>query len=306
MVKGSEVNSAEDFMALGLSIAGYDLWKSYKLEANIERFKKHYGVTPTTCADVWRDLKISTDERIHVGKKGKPANLLLACRFLFKYDTQTDLGSFFKIRSDKTVGKWCEIYVSKLALLLRSKKITSFTDADIGLHFLYTVDGTHCPIEEPFPFSTIWSSHKLGGKPGVSYEIALCIYTSRLLWLHGPTPPGKQNDIRVFKEKFMGEIQQYMDSVGGRIIKGLGDKGYRGASKYLSTHNNFDPPEIVEFKDRAMARQETYNQRLKVFKVLTEVFRHPLDFHPTCMEAVNALTVYQLENGSTLLFDPYP
>jgi hypothetical protein len=44
-----------------------------------------------------------------------------------------------------------------------------------GIIFFMSVDGTHCPIEEPHPFSKKWSSHKFGGKPGLNYEIGLKI-----------------------------------------------------------------------------------------------------------------------------------
>ena len=184
-------------------------------------------------------------------------------------------------------------------------QMSTISDVDIGVTFLYTVDGTHCPIWEPRPFSTIWSSHKLGGRAGVNYEIAVCIYKPSLMWIHGPVPAGLKNDIAIYKEELLGHIREYASSVG-RSVKGIGDKGYRGVDEFISTRNPFDPKEIYEFKDRALARHETYNSRLKNWKVLTSLFRHDLDFHGECFRAINTILAYQLNNGSVTLFDPYP
>jgi hypothetical protein len=163
--------------------------------------------------------------------------------------------------------------------------------------FFLSVDGTHCPIEEPRPFSTIWSSHKLGGKPGVNYEIGLSICEPKLLWVYGPTPPGLRNDIEVFRESLKHRIPE-----GKRVI---GDKGYRGEPEIISTENEFDPRYMAEFKERVLARHESFNKRLKICDCLTTRFRHGIDAHKAAFEAVCVLTVYAMENGSPL-FDAYP
>ena len=86
----------------------------------------------------------------------------------------------------------------------------------------------------------------------------------------------------------------------------IGDKGYRGEPEFVSTSNEFDPKEIADFKNRASARHETFNQRLKTFKCLTEKFRHGVSNHKVAFEAVCVITIYQLENGSISLLDAYP
>ncbi|CAB9522034.1 hypothetical protein SEMRO_1262_G257090.1 [Seminavis robusta] len=81
-------------------------------------------------------------------------------------------------------------------------------------------------------------------------------------------------------------------------------------SDIISTKNEFDPYDIEEFKDRALSRQEKFNLLLKKWDVLHTMFRHDQgDFlvaHRSCMEAVTAIALYQLDNGSYSLFDPYP
>ena len=165
---------------------------------------------------------------------------------------------------------------------------------------MFTIDGVHFPIEEPRPFSVHWSSHKFGGSAGVNYEIALSIHKPQLLWVHGPVAPGKYNDISTFRMSLLGEM---VKKVPGK--KAIGDKGYRGEPDLISTRNDLDPPEIAEFKDRCLARHETFNQRLKLWGCLAQRWRHDLDFHRLAVEAVCAITMYQIENGSTSLFDPY-
>jgi DDE superfamily endonuclease len=174
------------------------------------------------------------------------------------------------------------------------------SDHDDGLIFMLTIDGVHCPIEEPRPFSTANSSHKFGGNPGVNYEVGLQINQPKLIWVHGPTQPGRYNDISVFRLKLKGEME---DQVPGR--KAIGDKGYRGEPELISTKNEFDPAELAEFKDRAMARHETFNQRLKCYKCLATMWRHKKIPHEHAFRAVCAIVVYQIQSGGTTLFDAY-
>jgi hypothetical protein len=127
MSAGSEQSKAqpfgeEDFMALGLgTIAKVLRWKQHKRHISVAKFTKFYGATAATCAEMWKDLTEHPDPSVNVGSKGKPKHLLLALRFLWKYQEQNDIAQFFGIQCDKTVGKWVKIYVTKLSLLLQSK-----------------------------------------------------------------------------------------------------------------------------------------------------------------------------------------
>ena len=293
----------KEFMRLGLEIAGEYKWMTYKHHCNIERFKTCYGVSPRTCGRVWHGLRSSNDPDIKLESSADPKHLLLAIRFLWRYEVEKDLGRFFGIKSPKTVRKWVHHYLLRVARLLPSL-VPNWSDAHNGVIFFFTVDGTHCPIEEPKPFSTMWSSHKLGGKPGLNYEIGLRIDKAELLWLFGPTPPGSVNDLSAFKSNFMGELEKFMEEYGV-TVRGIGDKGYRGVPNYISTKNDLDPAEVAEFKNRACARHETFNQKLKTFKCLRDVFRHGIEFHEVAFKSITVLTLHQLQTGSISLFDPY-
>lgn len=161
---------------------------------------------------------------------------------------------------------------------------------------MLTVDGTHCPQEEPRPFSTKWSSHKLGGSAGLNYEIGLLLHKPQVAWVYGPTPPGQFNDLTVFRQKLKAEIPP-----GKKVIA---DRGYIGEPDVISTQNDFDPIELAEFKWRALARHESFNQRLKNFACLTTKFRHGKENHKIAFEAICAIVSYEMENGDAL-FDPY-
>lgn len=89
-----------------------------------------------------------------------------------------------------------------------------------------------------------------------------------------------------------------------KILRGkraVADRAYRGEKKrYTSVPNATDEEELRKFKARARMRQETFNARIKNFKVLDERFRHGFEKHKAVFEAVCVICQYQLENGSPL------
>ena len=60
-----------------------------------------------------------------------------------------------------------------------------------------SVDGTDCPVFEPWPFSKKMYSHKLNG-PGVKYEVGVCLMTGRIVWTNGPFV-GSKHDGNIFR-----------------------------------------------------------------------------------------------------------
>lgn len=298
------------FLEIGLGIAGPGNWRYLEHNANITRFKSAYGATPLTCHQMWSDL-------IDLGEidrsSNRPKHFLLTLRFLFTNARQQDTMRFFDIRSENTVTKWRAMFTAKIQKLLPKKKLT-FEEADDGLVFFMSVDGTHCPIREPRPFSTIWSSHKQGGKAGLNYEVGLSINRQKLMWVYGPTPPGLHNDLQVARGALLPALRAFNESHPQAINRRILADGIYAAeadSDIFSTKNEFDPREIEEFKDRAMARHEYFNNHLKKWKVLSTEFRHDrkgdfLLYHRECFHCVAAICCYQLDNGSYSLFDPYP
>ena len=143
-----------------------------------------------------------------------------------------------------------------------------------------TVDGTDCPINQPYPFSRQWYSHKFKG-PGLRYELAVCIQTGWIVWCNGPYPCGHWPDIKIFRHRLIHMIPD------GEMVEA--DKGYRGERNKART-----PDYAVSISDRramgrARARHETINSRLKNFSCLSTKFRHPIEKHSDFFNAIVVL-----------------
>lgn len=163
--------------------------------------------------------------------------------------------------------------------------------------FIISVDGVHCPIQEPRNEpSAKWYSKKLNGA-GLSYELGIDIWESRLVWINGPFPAG-QNDISIFR-KPGGLMSRIPD--GGRVVA---DEGYRGEGEIISTRNPCDTEAVREFKNRVRARHETFNSRLKAFKILSQPFRGQgnarMEKHQAAFEACCVIIQYNMANGHEL------
>ena len=305
MAAAAPAISPEKFLGLGLEVFNYKRWRSYKHGANLIRFKKHYGVLPITCCQVWQKLRLHTNPESRLSSKADPRYFLMAVCFLWSYQTEAPLASQFGM-SEKTSRKWVRYFVERIGSLLPSIMGT-LDDNDVGLNYMLTVDGTHCPIEEPRPFTTEWSSHKRGGKPAINYELGISIHRPKLVWCYGGTRPGKTNDLGVFHEALGPALFQ----LGKRAI---GDGIYSSATHVISSKNELDPAEVAIFKNRALARHEKYNGLLKNFKVLSTNFRHKdqsedndiIKLHRTHFHAVAVFVQTQLDNGGFTLFDAYP
>lgn len=294
----------EQFLALGMRIARVFRWERCKRETNVDRFRNFYGIHPAACEHAYNLLRNSEDPNDDEIKldimTDKPWQLLMACRFLWLYPSERNLGQFFGIQSKVTVYKYTKLWVKRLEWLLENKLLGNLEDHDEGLIIMFTLDGTQSRTEEPRPFSTDNSSFKYAGKAGVNYELGLLIHRPRLIWVNGPTQPGKDNDVEVFRSKLKGEM---LKRIPGR--KGLADKGYRGEEDLIVRRNDLDPPELAEFKDRALARTEKFNGFLKKFKCLKDEWRHLKISHGAAFRAVCALTQCQIDTGVKTLFDPY-
>ena len=85
-----------------------------------------------------------------------------------------------------------------------------------------------------YPSVAVWYSYKFNG-PGLRYEVGLCILTGRIVWVHGPIPPGGWNDLQIFRHSLVTHLGQ-----GERVET---DRGYRG--EYPQRGRIPDPTEPV-------------------------------------------------------------
>ena len=159
--------------------------------------------------------------------------------------------------------------------------------------FIISVDGTHCPIQEPRNDpSASWFSHKLGG-PGVAYELGVAIRSSRIVWTNGPFKAGT-GDHTIFTAE--GGLAEKIPA--GK--KAIADRGYTPGPKLTNRNVATTNVGLRKFKSRVCARHEDANKLFKDFAILTTTFRHPLKKHGTVYEAIAVIAQYEMENGRPL------
>jgi hypothetical protein len=70
-----------EFIALGLDLAGFKPWNTYKVKKNVERFKGLYGASPPkSCEEIWVDLQMATEEEGRIDSDANVCHFLLALR----------------------------------------------------------------------------------------------------------------------------------------------------------------------------------------------------------------------------------
>lgn len=286
------VLTADEIMKHGLKLVKYTRRriKRAKTIRNIERFKGHFGSQPVVVAQIWEDLQTTQVVEARV----PPVDLhldhfLMAMHHLKRYPTELEREPLFDIDHHK--GRdWVWFYVEKIQQLKKEKIVWPADDFGPDIWVL-TVDGTHCMIQEPA--HPIWSqdrmyfSHKYG-KAGVNYELGIALYESKLIWMNGPFRAG-ESDNRIFKRY---GLKAKLNATGKR---GIGDGGYTGHPKLLSTPNYHDSEAVKLFKSRALKRHETFNGMTKNFDCLSGRFRHNQDKFALCFEAVCVICQYQCE-----------
>lgn len=162
-----------------------------------------------------------------------------------------------------------------------------------------TVDTTDCQIQEPtvkggmkksgrwLPFNPAWYSHKFKGA-GVRYEVAASIQTGDIVWLNGPFPCGKMNDIAIFKSKLLKKLNPGEMVEADGIYRGV--EGVRSKGDYFSKSDK-------KAKGRARARHETENSRFKFWNCASDIWRHHVSKHKIAFTAVVVITQLAFEAG---------
>jgi hypothetical protein len=170
---------------------------------------------------------------------------------------------------------------------------------------IITIDGVHCRIEEPRvhnPGSAHYS-HKFNAA-GVGYEIGIAIYSSRLVWIAGPFPASR-HDLTIFRGGKPDEDKDpnaliFSIPAGKKAIADSAYSAEAGDGGTIVISRPGDPPDLRRFKARAKARHETFNGRLKSFRVLDVPYRGLRLQHASAFEAVCVAVQYDMENGHPL------
>jgi hypothetical protein len=129
-------------------------------------------------------------------------------------------------------------------------------------------------------------SHKFNG-PGLCYELALSVFENKLVWMRGPFKASR-SDLGIYRGELKGMLPAHK-----RVVC---DGGYRDKmDPRLATPNSNDPEELRTFKARCRMRQENFNSRIKRFGCLKQDFRHSMERHGDCFEAICVTCVFEME-----------
>lgn len=229
-------------------------------------FKCNYGCTSSVAYQLLVLLR---------QKKEKPPPLkyfLMTLYFLKTYAEVFQYMGLFGIKSDKTARVWTWRVLEDLSDICDDLvRMPRLSDLPAGVDFFCTGDGVHfstneCRIDPDRPFVSESQSHKTK-KAALSYTIYTSLFESKIIRFDGPYEAGT-GDATIFKEGMMAAMPL------GKVM--ICDKGYRdkGINQYVSCPNSCDDEETKAFKDRASARQEHVNERMKEFKVLAGKFTH--------------------------------
>lgn len=134
------------------------------------------------------------------------------------------------------------------------------------------VNGTEYRIGEPvLPFDTKWYNHKFY-RPGVRYEVGVSIGSGFIAckngWFHCRISP----EIKIFNKTLKNRVHPEENV--------LCDKGY------ICRSCVYHIPKFGCLSRSLLARHESFNQRMKIFNVLSSRLHHNVSLHSYCFHAV--------------------
>lgn len=277
-----------------------------KGKKNLEIFMAVYGAHPNHCAKIWEDIfrtdvptaKVSPKEADLVG-------FFLALNHARMYLTDEQRNPIFGSMDFKEMRSTTFWWVCRIAAL-KEQVIVWPSDEEWGdTTIIVSVDGTHMRCNEvrhpTLKRDPTWYSfkHKTAGH---NLQITLDIRRPRCVDLF--VGRAGQND--------MGNWNN--SGVEDKIPEGkraIVDGGYEVTNeerlKVLSGYNQWDDEKTMNFKKRVKSRHETYNAKLKVYDVMTKVFRHHVNRFPIYVDMVCVLVQYAITDTDPesvdILFD---
>lgn len=138
----------------------------------------------------------------------------------------------------------------------------------------------------------MYKSHKFKNS-GLRYEVGVGIQGGDIVWVNGPYPCGKYNDIKIFKDGMKKKLSFCEEKVEA-------DDGYRGEDFYIELPKKGTKKQRTE-KTLARGRHETVNNRFKFWNVLKERFRQKNDdFHGHIVKTICTITQMEIRTGHSL------
>ena len=273
----------------GLSFANYNIEKQQNLgaAAKLTKFRSHYCVGPKAVTAFIKDLPPQGKNDFIL------KDLFMVLSFAKSYNVNEVHGDNWGCCSDK-VKKEVKRYFKKLQSV-KNKKIYIGGFKNKTIH-VYSVDGVHSSTREcrKNPTAKVYS-HKFHG-PGVTYEVGIAIFESRVLWIKGPFV-ASTHDSRMCRSD--GGVND--DKLQGK--RGIADSAYRKIES-MTVHREGHSKEMTNFINRVRARHESFYFRIKVFGVLSSKFRgswNKSEEHKMFFEGCAVLIQYDMENGHPLM-----
>jgi hypothetical protein len=298
-----------DVMWRGLQYCGIGRGqqKAMQLDKKVLEFKAHYGSSPLVVANIWSDLCSTTIEGACLEEKEKLEKgfkkFMLGMFFLWTYPKNMRLMTsrfHVALRSLQGAELW---YWPKKIQALKGLKIgwASGSESDDEIIIGLSVDGVDFRCWEKkhprYNQDPKMCSVKFK-KAAFKYEITLDVHQAKIRNLNGGHIGGT-HDLVMFRDPETGELKEYLLENPGKMV--IADRGYSTGEPdeigMFALPNSADSKELAHFKSRARCRHETLNGRLKNFKCLQDTFRHGMENHKTCFEAVCVIVQYQMDNG---------
>jgi hypothetical protein len=262
-----------------------------KKDREIGAFNDIFGTVPSICSLLWTMV----DPLNTISRKSRIFHLLWALLLMNDYSTEVINASYVGVDVD-TFRKWTHLWI--LAISQLSTNVIKWENRFLGNWFYWTfsVDGIHCPIQEPSPFWKGWCSHKFKGA-GLSYEVCVGVSSGYIVWVRGPFPAGRWSDLKIFDRELIANIMQGHE-------KGVADRGYRGRPPFLVIPwwQKYAPSECTRI-DRILGRHEQVNSRLKHWNCLSNEFRHDRDNHQKFFMAVAVVVQLEIEHQIVTSFE---
>lgn len=314
MADNIDIKTPSDVLTLGLGFVGIPRCEQQRKTHKqlLALFHDHYGCLPVDLSLMWSDLQTTNVENAKLKpeeKMPKAFKMFMAANFLLWAHPKNAsiFASRFKIckryiQSNKHLWKW----VFKMSALLEDKVVwdeATLSDNDYAI-FIGSVDGVDFNIwEKPsnrYNIDKGFMSYK-SRHGAYRYLVAVSVWDSKCIYVHGPVKAGEVVDLDLFRL----DLKAKMRALPGKML--VGDRGFQTSEPdevgIIAVPNPRDSRELATFKTRVRQRHESFNCRLKHYKILQDVFRFAIDKHEHVVRAVVTRVQYAMDSGSPL-FDP--
>ena len=274
-------------------------WESKK----DQRIKSLFGADSFIIAQIWMmiDPLIEKDQAkntVHNGAEQK--HLLYALCFLKVYGPNEEVHcAILDWPHSDTFRKWSWYIIDKIFSLQNivinlHNRFSGYDICNVNTDCLMTLDGMDIPCCEPHPFNKGMYSQKHNG-PGIQYQIAICIKTGWIVWIHGPFAGGICE-----RTVFMGGLNKYL--LPGEFVEA--DQGFTNVPT-IKTPGAAITSKQKKQKSVARSRHECIQSKFKVFNVMNTFFHHMagrsreimMEKHGKCFAAVAVITQLKIMNG---------